>query len=203
MVGNQSKKYRRPLGFAKPSSSMSNRPSNTPLEPSQTPPTGDSAPSTGIPDNTSRGALARIKCIFRRPRQIHPSSIAVDTAHTIAGQGAQEQQEQAQESQEQVQPLPAQDTQISTDEPELDPVPASVANDVNAAVKAFDDMDPVPLISARAIDIVGRANTSFNDIQNFSDMYLKPFIVFNEVVKTLTKVGVSSFTIRPMIPSTC
>ncbi|KAI6139966.1 hypothetical protein BKA82DRAFT_4342372, partial [Pisolithus tinctorius] len=191
MARMQSKKHRRLLDFGKPPGSA---PSHlTSQGPSRAPPenpTLDMETSSSVP----KGGLAKIKRFFHRKIQSHQTT-ATERAHTNTDVGPPEQVEQS--------PAPGTEvTQGPADETQSASASAAVGQDVDAAVKAFDDINPISRIGVKAFDdinpisrigcgvisVVDDANTQFTDIQNFSDTYLKPFKVFNEIVTTLSNV---------------
>ncbi|KIN97223.1 hypothetical protein M404DRAFT_1006269, partial [Pisolithus tinctorius Marx 270] len=177
MARMQSKKHRRLLDFGKPPGSA---PSHlTPQGPSRAPPedpTLDMETASSVP----KGGLAKIKRFFHRKIQSHQTT-ATERAHTNTDVGPQEQMEQS--------PAPGtEDTQRPADETQSPPASAAVGQDVEAAVKAFDDINPISRIGCSVISVIDDANTQFTEIENFSDTYLKPFKVFNEIVTTLSNV---------------
>ncbi|KIK24638.1 hypothetical protein PISMIDRAFT_397348, partial [Pisolithus microcarpus 441] len=128
-----------------------------------------------------------------------------DATARSTGDGAKEQQEHPQailtehDEKSVAKPEPEPKSKLEPDsepepnlvpkpKPEVEPTPASAAQDVDAAVKEFGGVGPIPGITKGAVDGVGIVNTTFSDIQTLSDTYLKPFKVFNQVVSTLANV---------------
>ncbi|KAI6153101.1 hypothetical protein BKA82DRAFT_4086068 [Pisolithus tinctorius] len=128
-------------------------------------PAVDANPPT---ETSARGTLARIRRFLRKSNST-PSSVAAEAVGTGAGEGTQEHKPATKK--------------------ELKPVPA-VGEDIDHAAQAFDDIAPISHLSEGTANIINDANTAFIDIQNFTDTYLEPFKVFNEVVKTLSNVHI-------------
>ncbi|KAI5999205.1 hypothetical protein EDD15DRAFT_140743 [Pisolithus albus] len=195
MARTQSKK-RRLCGLVKTSNSTSGLASSAGRSETRV---GD-LPS--IPETLGRaspGMLARMRRFFRRSNtqasgvpQVAPDQ---DFAARTTGEGVQEQQELAQAA-----PTEHAENSIAKPEPELEselgpklkpdaqPTPASVGQDVDAAVKEFDGINPISGIANGEVDAVGIVNNTVSGIQTLSDTYLKPFKVFNQVVSTLANV---------------
>ncbi|KIN97458.1 hypothetical protein M404DRAFT_895501 [Pisolithus tinctorius Marx 270] len=137
-------------------------------------PAGDAIPPT---ETSARGTLARIRRFLRKSNST-PSPVAAEAVGTGAGEGTQEQPGQ---------PLAVQLEDKPATKKELKPVPA-VGEDIDHAAQAFDNIAPMSHLSEGTANIINDANTAFTDIQNFTNTYLEPFKVFNEVVKTLSNV---------------
>ncbi|KIN97417.1 hypothetical protein M404DRAFT_1006058 [Pisolithus tinctorius Marx 270] len=150
--------------------------SNLSSGPAQAPSEG-SVSTTETSSNGFRGTLARM----RRLHQSNHSQLSSVTPAVVGAStsgGTQEQQGQSQA-------VPSKDNQKATNRTELEPAPEK---DINDAVRAFDNMDPMSRLGEGAGNIVTDANIAFTDIQNFTATYLQPFQVFNEVVTTLSNV---------------
>ncbi|KAI6158277.1 hypothetical protein BKA82DRAFT_2187176 [Pisolithus tinctorius] len=171
MARMQSKKHRRLLDFWKPPGSAPSGLTTLPEGPALDVETSSSA---------SKGGLSRLKRFFHRKTQSHQTA-AIEGAQTNTDGGPPEQIEQT--------PAPGtEDTQRPADQTQSAPASAAVGKDVDGAVKAFHDINPISPIGCGVISAVDDANTRFTEIQNFSDTYLQPFKVFNEIVTTLSNV---------------
>ncbi|KAI6149858.1 hypothetical protein BKA82DRAFT_391021 [Pisolithus tinctorius] len=204
MARTQSQK-RRLLGFVKPSNSTSGLSSSPGRSEARA---GDFASIPETLSMASPGMLSRMKRFFHRSNQGPSATIATPIAD-IDG-GAQEEREQpqapadpdvaatstsgaVQEQQETSQAVPTNDVGKSIAKSEPEHTPASAGKDVDAAVEKFGGISPIPRIAQGAVVAVGIADTTFSEIQNLSDTYLKPFKVFNQVVSTLANVRISLF----------
>ncbi|KAI5992363.1 hypothetical protein F5J12DRAFT_457567 [Pisolithus orientalis] len=158
----------------------------------------------------SPGMLARMKRFFNRSNQGSSTTIAAEIAGPGSSGGVQKAQEQsqaapdldaaatssgggAQAQQETSQTVSTKNVEKSIAKPEPQHAPTSAGKDVDAAVESFGCIDPIPRVAQGAVAAVGNANTTFSEIQNLSDTYLKPFKVFNQVVSTLANVRISLF----------
>ncbi|KAI5992592.1 hypothetical protein F5J12DRAFT_859672 [Pisolithus orientalis] len=204
MARTQSKK-RRLLGFAKTANSTA----SLALPPGRLQArAGDVGPVSETSGMTSLGMFARMKRFFHRSNKGLSTTIATEAAGTVPCAEAQGQghlhhagpvQEVTvdtdtgggtQERREGLEVTPIQDTKKLTNRLEPEPATAAIGKDVDAAVKAFDDMGSMSRIGKGAVDAVGRADSAVIEAQNMSDTYLKPFKVFNQVVTTLTNMSV-------------
>ncbi|KAI5992219.1 hypothetical protein EDD15DRAFT_1044144 [Pisolithus albus] len=74
-----------------------------------------------------------------------------------------------------------------SDGAEPQPASATAGKSAEDAVRRFDDIHPISHLGEGAIELVTFADTPYIDIQNVEG-YIKPFVVFNEVIITLSKV---------------
>ncbi|KAI6138501.1 hypothetical protein BKA82DRAFT_4236531 [Pisolithus tinctorius] len=173
-MARHSKEHRRLLDFGKPPGAAPSR--LTSQDPSQVPPESP-APDIETSSSTSQGGLAKIKRFFHQKVQSQ-QTIATERAHTNTDGSPLGQMEQSLV-------LGTQNTQRPADETQSEPASSAVGREVDAAMNAFQDMNR---IGCGVMSVVDDANTQFTDIQNFSDTYLKPFKVFNEIVTALANV---------------
>ncbi|KAI6149820.1 hypothetical protein BKA82DRAFT_3269383 [Pisolithus tinctorius] len=199
MARTQSKK-RRLLGFAKTANSTAGLASPPGRLQARA---GDVGPVSETSGMTSLGMFARMKRFFHRSNKGLSTTIATETAGTVPraeaqGQGHLHHAGPVQEvtvdtdtgggTRERREGLEVTPIQDFTNILEPEPATAAIGKDVDAAVKAFDDMGSMSRIGKGAVDAVGRADSAVIEAQNMSDTYLKPFKVFNQVVTTLTNV---------------
>ncbi|KAI6144408.1 hypothetical protein BKA82DRAFT_2395492 [Pisolithus tinctorius] len=201
MARTQSQK-RRLLEFVKPSNSTSGLASWPGRSEARA---GDLASVPATIGMASPGMLARMKRFFNRSNQGPSTTIAAEIAGPGTSGGAQKEQEQsqaapgldavatssgdgAQAQQETSQTVSTKNVEKSIVKPEPEHAPTSAGKDVDAALEGFGGIDRIPRVAQGAVVAVGNANTTFSEIQNLSDTYLKPFKVFNEVVSTLAHV---------------
>ncbi|KAI6139910.1 hypothetical protein EDD17DRAFT_332809 [Pisolithus thermaeus] len=169
-MARQHPKKRHLFKFGKPRST-----SHLPLAALQEP-AADAASTAEMSGCASWWTLSRTKRFLHQLSHSQPNSVTPRVVSTSAGEGPQEQQGQPQA-------VPAEDNRMASDRAEL-----GLHSGVDDAAQAFSNIDPLSHLGGRAVNIVTNANTAFTDIQNTTDVYLKPFRVFNEVVTTLSKV---------------
>lgn len=149
--------------------------SNLPLEPLQEP-VADTTSNAEMSGCASWWTLSRMKRFVHQFNHSQPRSVTPQVVGTSAVGGPREQQGQPQAA-------PCNDNQMASDraEPGLHP-------GIDDAARAFDTINPMSHLGGCALNIVTDADTAFTDIQYSTDVYLKPFQVFNEVVTTLSRV---------------
>ncbi|KAI6146587.1 hypothetical protein EDD17DRAFT_94304 [Pisolithus thermaeus] len=144
----------------------------------------DAIPNIETSGNTLRQALSRMGHIFHRSNLSHPGpAVATEVANAATGRDA------GRDPREQLDPIPNQQTQEAAENEGSESVLAVAGRKVDAATKAFDEIDPISRISKAAINLAGGVDTGFTEIQNFSERYFQPFKVFNQVVTTLANVS--------------
>ncbi|KAI6112058.1 hypothetical protein EV401DRAFT_235076 [Pisolithus croceorrhizus] len=174
-------------------------------------PTREVASISGTPGDVSQGGLERIRHFFHRSNQ---GSVA-SPARGVQEQGKQDQAAPAHDTQGPTDNSgtgtvpaapgnnvdatvrPTGDTGKDTADPNSGanttptPAPVPVGGELDVAQQGLEHMQPIPHVGQTAAELVKKANTGVDNIQNFSDTYLQPLKIFSSVVTTVAQVGAS------------
>ncbi|KAI6112645.1 hypothetical protein F5141DRAFT_1272354 [Pisolithus sp. B1] len=168
MARMQAKK-RRPFGFVRISNPAAGL-ATSPMQPHAR--AEDVSPVSETLSMASRRMLVRMRHFFHRSSEGPSTTVATETTGTDICAEAQEQQ----------------GPHHLANNLELELTSEVIGKDIEAAVKALDDMNPILCIGKGVVEVVGLVDTAVIEAQSMSDAYLKPFKTFSQVVNNLSIV---------------